>query len=292
MRTLSAAAPRQALPSGPSTSLTHTAHPPVHQPKQTSGPKQTPSAVEQSIRIPRDAERHSALHPAAHGGITHGSARPIRPLRGRAETRRAAHRPVKVIVAARNGFFTQLLAAHLTRSCRCRVGGQAASMPAALKQAAHRRADLVLVDARLAGVLTGGMSALGKLSSRVRRAAICVPAEAPQIASLLRCGFTSLLAEDSSLADLADVVTAAPPEQTLLSPSLACLVADWSTLRANERPLTPVQRLTPRQQTIWRAVSEGQTTKQIAHALGISIRTVEKHREGIRSGLNHKSALT
>jgi len=46
-----------------------------------------------------------------------------------------------------------------------------------------------------------------------------------------------------------------------------------------------LERLTPRQRDILQLVAEGRTSKQIAQRLGLSVKTVERHRDDVMKRL-------
>jgi len=66
------------------------------------------------------------------------------------------------------------------------------------------------------------------------------------------------------------------------------VIADY--LRQFDAPLSdhPLDRLTPRQREILQLVAEGNTTKQIASMLNISIKTVETHRRHIMDAIDER----
>jgi DNA-binding NarL/FixJ family response regulator len=65
--------------------------------------------------------------------------------------------------------------------------------------------------------------------------------------------------------------------KTYLSPSISRTVINSYVERVGG-PFSPLEQLTPRQREILQLVAEGKNTKEIAHLLGISIKTVEAHR--------------
>lgn len=53
---------------------------------------------------------------------------------------------------------------------------------------------------------------------------------------------------------------------------------------------TPVGRLTPREREILQLIAEGNTSKEVAARLGITVKTVEAHRANIMNKLDLHSA--
>jgi len=71
------------------------------------------------------------------------------------------------------------------------------------------------------------------------------------------------------------------------------LIADYLHRARNEQPLRE-DPLTPREQEVLKLVAEGYTNKQIAEALVISEKTVERHRANIleKLGMRDRVELT
>jgi two-component system response regulator FixJ len=66
----------------------------------------------------------------------------------------------------------------------------------------------------------------------------------------------------------------------------AALTLDLARQQSRER----LERLTPREADLLRTMLQGETTKQAAHALGISVRTAEMHRGNLLDRLGVRSA--
>lgn len=60
------------------------------------------------------------------------------------------------------------------------------------------------------------------------------------------------------------------------------------------RPATPAERLSSREMEVLQLIAEGKANKETAHALGIGIKTVEKHREHLmrKLGIHDTAGLT
>jgi DNA-binding NarL/FixJ family response regulator len=73
--------------------------------------------------------------------------------------------------------------------------------------------------------------------------------------------------------------------QTYLSPAMSKhLVSDYRR-RMAEQP-DPLDRLTPRHREVLQLIAEGQTTKDIAARLKLSVKTVETHRAQLMDRLD------
>lgn len=92
----------------------------------------------------------------------------------------------------------------------------------------------------------------------------------------LRAGVDGYIVKDAATSELAAAIHAVARGESYLSPAVSRMVISHS-LERNDSP-RPVEELTARQRQVLRLLVEGQTMKEIALALGVSIKTVEAHR--------------
>jgi DNA-binding NarL/FixJ family response regulator len=100
----------------------------------------------------------------------------------------------------------------------------------------------------------------------------------------LRAGASGYLLKDAATTELDLAIKAIARGETYLSPAISKVVVTDYVRRvggdgaeSNADP-SPYERLTPRQREILQLIAEGYTTKEIAHMLNISAKTVETHR--------------
>lgn len=100
----------------------------------------------------------------------------------------------------------------------------------------------------------------------------------------LRAGAAGYILKTVSAGELEFALKAVSQGQTYLSPAISNTVINDYLRRVGE-PLGLADRLTPRQREILQLVAEGHSTKEIAHKLGISVKTVEMHRSQLLRAL-------
>lgn len=110
----------------------------------------------------------------------------------------------------------------------------------------------------------------------------------------LRVGASGYVLKSVADRDLVDACRAALRGEPFLYPgSERRLVRDYlERLRRGERlPRTP---LTPREDEVVKLIAEGHSSREIARALTISVRTVERHRENVlqKLGMRDRTELT
>jgi two-component system, NarL family, response regulator NreC len=96
------------------------------------------------------------------------------------------------------------------------------------------------------------------------------------VTNMLKAGAQAYLLKDCSFAELAGAVRLVMANKSYLSPEVAKIVAEhYGPLPRSRR--APFPTLTPREQEVLQLLAGGQRTRQIAHLLRISVKTVDSH---------------
>jgi DNA-binding NarL/FixJ family response regulator len=93
----------------------------------------------------------------------------------------------------------------------------------------------------------------------------------------LRSGASGYMLKEAAALELELAINLVAQGETYLSPSISRSVIDSYLERVGAKS-SPLEQLTSRQYEILQLVAEGKNTKEIAHLLGISVKTVEAHR--------------
>lgn len=104
--------------------------------------------------------------------------------------------------------------------------------------------------------------------------------ELAEIVSLLKAGASGLISRDSSSGDLARGIIAAGRGEIVLPPELAAR-ALRALARGGVTDETPAESLSVRETEVLRLLAMGQTNKDIAQTLILSVRTIEAHLRNI-----------
>jgi DNA-binding NarL/FixJ family response regulator len=110
----------------------------------------------------------------------------------------------------------------------------------------------------------------------------------------LKAGASGYVLKTAADRDLVEACRAALRGEPFLYPSaIAALVRDFLS-RAREGDASPSDPLTPRELQVLKLVAEAHTSEQIAAALSISRKTVERHRENLmgKLGMRDRVELT
>ncbi len=146
--------------------------------------------------------------------------------------------------------------------------------------------DIVLMDIAVPGL--NGLEVTARSTKHfphVRVIILSMYGNEEYVLQALRAGASGYLLKDSSTTELELAIKAVAHGEIFLSPPVSKhLVADY--IRRTSSEPHAQDTLTPRQREVLQLIAEGHTTRQIAEALTISIKTVETHRTQLMERLD------
>jgi DNA-binding NarL/FixJ family response regulator len=158
------------------------------------------------------------------------------------------------------------------------VVGEASDGEEAITLAGDLLPDVVVMDVSMPGY--GGFEALARLTAEypsVRVIMLSMHDREEYVWEALRAGAAGYVLKDSSLEELEFAILSVARGGTFLTPSLTRHVLA-GYVRLSDPVRRGTERLTVRQREIVRQIAAGRSNREIAHALGLSTKTVESHR--------------
>ncbi|MGH8440075.1 MAG: response regulator [Pseudomonas sp.] len=148
--------------------------------------------------------------------------------------------------------------------------------------------DIVLLDISMRA--TNGLDALTQLRASGCRSKVLILSmhtDPELIMQALESGAHGYLLKDTTATELEQALAALRNSERYLSPAIAHTVINQALLRTQsvKAPASDNHNLTARQLEILRLIVRGKSTREIAHGLGLSIKTVETHRSQIMKRL-------
>ncbi len=173
------------------------------------------------------------------------------------------------------------------------IVGEADTAASAITLIRARQPDVVLVDINLpddSGLRVA--EAITETLSNVRSLILSVHDDPEIVRESVRIGAHGYLRKDTTPADLRAAIRAVHAGQAYFSPTVARTLAE--ALREQAVASPTMDRLTPRERDLLARIARGLPNKEIAADLGISVRTVESHRDSLmrKTGLRNVAALT
>ncbi len=190
--------------------------------------------------------------------------------------------PLRVLLADDHLIVGQSLKALLERE-GFQVVGQVSNGHEAVGVARAVRPDVAILDFRMP-VLNGLDAAreILKASPGTRTILLTVHTEDGYVLEALRAGIRGYVVKTQAAADLVQAIHEVSRGLVYLSPVVSQVVVR-AYLAKTELPSDP---LTPREREVLQLVAEGKTTKEIAQALGVSVKTAESHRSRLMEKLD------
>ena len=197
-------------------------------------------------------------------------------------------RPIRVLVVDDQDIVRAGLCSLLERQARLEIVGQAEDGNEAVAMAAEFRPDVVLMDLSMPG--KSGIEATREIKRswpEVYVLALTIHEEEAYFFETLSAGASGYVPKRASPDDLLAAIDVAASGEVYLHPLVASvLVQDYVRRVESGVETASFDGLTCRQQEVLTLIAEGLSNPEIASNLGISVRTVERHRENIMERLN------
>ncbi|MBI2382931.1 MAG: response regulator transcription factor [Gammaproteobacteria bacterium] len=158
---------------------------------------------------------------------------------------------------------------------KAEVVGEADQGPHAMEMASRCKPDLILLD--LSPPEARSFETLADLRRRypdVRILIVSAHEEGHNVRHALLSGANGYLVKNASPSELEFALQALARHHTFVSPRVSHGLVD----RRDDARDSQDARLSQRQRQVLRLIARGRSTKEIAHDLGLSVKTVETHR--------------
>jgi len=179
---------------------------------------------------------------------------------------------IRIVVVDDHPVVREGLVASLEDDPEFQVVGAVGSAEDAMPVVAARHPDVILLDLELPGA--GGLDAIPRLGAAHPGARILILTAYDtdeRVLGALRAGAKGYLLKGASMEEIARAIRTVHAGQSCLEPRIASTVV--AALGPRRRPAA----LSDRERDVLRLVAGGRSNKQIAHALGITERTVKFH---------------
>ena len=196
---------------------------------------------------------------------------------------------ITVLLAEDHTIVREGLLALLKTEADIRVVGEADNGRQAVELAKRLRPEVVVMD--LAMPLLNGLEATRQIRKAVPATKVLIlsaHSEDEYVAQVTLAGAVGYLIKQTSAHVLSKAIREVQQGNRFFSPSIARRVHDLH-LDATDRGRRLKRRglaLTSREAEVLQLIAEGKANKQVARELGISIKTVEKHRQHLMRKLD------
>jgi two-component system response regulator NreC len=190
---------------------------------------------------------------------------------------------IRILLADDHALVRQGLGMILGAQKDMEIVGQAGNGNEAVELAEKLKPDVIVMDVAMPEL--NGIEATRRLAAslpRTRVLALSMHKDSVYVREILRAGARGYLLKDSGDADLIAAVRAIAKGEGYISPSVSdAVLSDY-----RKHVTDPLDLLTSREREVLQHIAEGQTNKEIATSLNLSVYTVEAHRGRIMEKLN------
>ena len=185
--------------------------------------------------------------------------------------------PINILLVDDHPLVRDGLRARLEAVPHFKVVAEADGAADALRQAGQCAVDLVLMDINMRGI--SGIEATAQFREQFPRIAVLILSmhdKLEYVSQAMQAGARGYVLKDAPGKDIVLAIETVMAGGIYYSAALARQLA---------RPLVQDNQLTVREQEVLQQLANGQSNKQIARTLDLSVRTVETHRLNIKRKL-------
>ena len=195
---------------------------------------------------------------------------------------------IRVLVGLRRRIYLEAVAAVLARKRGLQIVATATDGPEVIHKTEQTQPDVAIVGWFMP--ILNGIEITRQITARRRPPAVILLSDSPEDGSLveaLRTGAGACLGTQSPFTALTEAIRHLAKGGVFLSPESARLMA----AAAKDGHALPRAMLTVRERQVLQLIAEGYTARRIATVLGISRKTVDRHRTALMQKLDiHNSA--
>jgi two-component system response regulator NreC len=202
---------------------------------------------------------------------------------------------IRILLADDHKIIREGLRALLVNQRDIDVIGEAEDGRSTVKLSHELSPDIVIMDISMPDM--NGIEAARQIisrDSRIKVIALSVHSDKRFVIEMLNAGASGYLLKDSAFEELANAIRTVMSNRSYLSPAITDIMLNDYRHMLSKESLSVFSLLTAREREVLQLIAEGKTTKDIAAALSVSVKTIETYRQQIMEKLDIHSiaALT
>jgi two-component system response regulator NreC len=197
---------------------------------------------------------------------------------------------IRIVLADDHGITRQGLHSLLENEPDFEVIGEAEDGREAIDLVRKLQPDILLTDISMPNL--NGIDATRQVVHEfpeTKIIALSIHSNKAFITDMLRAGASGYVLKECLFEEVIEAVTTVMAGGKYLSKKVAGVVVTEYIKNLSSEPQSPLESLTTREREVLQLVAEGNTTKQIALALHVSVKAIEAHRHKIMSKLGARS---
>ena len=197
-------------------------------------------------------------------------------------------RKIRILLADDHKLMRSGLRVLLEQQSGLSVAGEASDGREALSLSGSLKPDVLVMDVGMPNL--NGIEAASQISQshpEISIVMLSMHADESYVLRALKAGAKGYLLKDSAESDLIRAVHAVAEGKSFFSPAVSKVLLDDYVRKLKRSGVEdPYDLLTPREREVLQLVAEGNSNKDVAQLLNLSVYTVETHRANIMGKLN------
>ncbi len=192
----------------------------------------------------------------------------------------------KILIADDHKIMREGLRTLLEKQVDFQVVAEAGDGRTAVKMALKFSPDLIVMDASMPDM--NGIEATRQIVSNIpgtKIIALSMHSDRQYIVEMLKAGASGYVLKDCAFDELIYAIRLVLDDVMYLSPKITDAILTEYINDVPFKNITAFSSLTNREREVLQLIAEGNTTKEIAALLGVSIKTVETHRQQLMNKL-------
>jgi DNA-binding NarL/FixJ family response regulator len=202
---------------------------------------------------------------------------------------------IRILLADDHKIVRDGLRALIEKQPDMEVVAEAADGRAAVHMAKELSPDVVIMDISMPDL--NGIEAARQIvveSPRVKVITLSMHSDSRFVKEVFKVGASGYLLKECAFDELSNAIHTVIADQIYLSPHITHVVLNDYLSKVPMTEASVFSILTAREREVLQLMAEGKTTKEIAYALDLSVKTVEAHRQKImeKSNIHSVAELT
>jgi two-component system response regulator NreC len=193
---------------------------------------------------------------------------------------------VRILLADDHQIMREGLKALLAKLPSVQVVAEAENGIEALKIARQEKPDVIVMDIAMPDI--NGIEVTRQLKSEladIKIIALSMHSDRRFVSEILKAGASAYVLKQAAFEDLENAIKAVMKDRTFLSADiLDSVVSDYVSQLTNSE-YDAYRQLSDRERQVLQLLAEGNSTKEIAFKLHVSVKTIESHRQNIMNKL-------